>query len=179
MKKLFCILLLSPLFAYGQQNINTNTVLIDATGVITAADVYGKATFSGKTVTISGGSNVIVSDGSGTLFVKTAANYVTWSGDTCILQYAGNYVIDFALYGTGNVNTDWQIKRANKRGVTVTYGDAVAYCTTDGASNYSGGSLNAFIIGGQVGDRVYLVLTRVAGNGDFTARSGRFQIRRL
>lgn len=179
MKKLFLILFLFPAFVFGQINLNNNTVTISSVGVLTAVDVYGKATFSDKAVTVTGGTNVIVSDGAGTLFVKTAANYVTWSGDICILQYAGNYIIDFALYGTGNVNTDWKIQRANKRGVTVTYGDAVAYCTTDGASNYSGGSLNAFIIGGQVGDRVYLVLTRIAGSGDFTVRSGRFQIRRL
>lgn len=179
MKQLFFIFAFLPLFAISQQNLNGNTVTICPVGVLTAVDVYGKATFSDKAVTVTGGTNVIVSDGAGTLFVKTAANYVTWSGDTCILQYAGNYIIDFALYGTGNVNTDWKIQRANKRGVTVTYGDAVAYCTTDGASNYSGGSLNAFIIGGQVGDRVYLVLTRIAGSGDFTVRSGRFQIRRL
>ncbi len=75
--------------------------------------------------------------------------------------------------------TIWQIQRANKRGASVTYGEAVAYFTTDGASNYNGATLTAFIVNGQVGDRCYLVLTRVAGSGGFTIRSGRFQIRRL
>ena len=168
-----------PIITMGQINLNNNTVVVSSTGVLTAVDVYGKATFANKTQAITGGTNVIVSDGSGTLFTKTAANYVTWSGDTCILQYAGNYVIDFAVYGTGGVNADWILQRASKRGETTTYGDAVSYFTTDGASNYSGGVLTAFIINGQVGDRVYLVISRLSGFGDFTARSGRFQLRRL
>ena len=162
----------------GMSPVNINNVIIDDIGVLTATDVYGKATFKSKTVTIAGGTNTVVTDGSGTLFDKTAANYVTWSGDTCILQYDGNYIIDFALYGSGGSNVDWQLQRATQRGGVTTYGDAVAYFTTNGAANYDGGTLTAFLIGGQVGDIVWLALSRIGGSGNFTARSGRFQIRR-
>lgn len=162
----------------GMSPININNVSIDDVGVITATDVYGKATFSAKTVTITAGTNSYVTDGTGTLFNKTAANYVTWSGDTCILQYPGNYVIDFALYGTGNNGADWQLQRATSRSGVTTYGEAVAYFSTNGSANYDGGTLSAFLIGGQSGDTVWLTLSRISGTGNFTTRSGRFQIRR-
>jgi len=159
-------------------DITADTIIA---GYISTTDtpIYSKAAFDDSSRTITGGTNVFVSNGKGSLFTKIATEGLTWSGDTCIISTAGNYSVDFALYGTGGNGADWKIRRANKRGAVITYGVSGAYFSTDGASNYHGGSLHAFIIGAEAGDRVYLTLTRIGGSGDFIARAGRFQIRKV
>lgn len=180
MKKLLFLLFFLPIFGLGQTyKINNNHVSINDSGVMTSTIVYGKSTFKDATAIISGGTNVIVSNVGLNLFNKTGANYIAWSGDTAILMVAGLYIVDYSLFGTGANGADWELKRANKRGATITYGDAVCDFSTNGASNYDGGTLTAFITGGQVGDRVWLVLSRIGGTGNFTARTGRFMIRKL
>lgn len=180
MKKLVFLLFFIPTLCLGQTyKINNNHVSINDSGVMTSTIVYGKSTFKDATAIISGGTNVIVSNVGLNLFNKTGANYIAWSGDTAILMVEGLYIVDYSLFGTGANGADWELKRANKRGATITYGDAVCDFSTNGASNYDGGTLTAFITRGQVGDRVWLVLSRIGGTGDFTARTGRFMIRKL
>lgn len=178
MKKIITIIfLLVSAVCLGQTyKMNNNKVSINDSGVMTSQIVYGKSTFKDTACILSGGTNVIVSNGAGTLFHKTGANYITWSGDTAILMLDGLYIVYFSIYGTGGNGSDWEIKRANKRGASVTYGNAVAMFSTNGTNNYDGESLTAFITDGLVGDRVWLVLSRTGGSGDFTARTGRFMI---
>ena len=178
MKKIITILFLfASAVCLGQTyKMNNNKVSINDSGVITSQIVYGKSTFKDTACILSGGTNVIVSNGTGTLFHKTGANYITWSGDTAILMLDGIYIVYFSLNNNEGNGSEWEIKRANKRGTSVTYGNAVAQFSTNGTNNYDGESLTALITDGLAGDRVWLVLSRTGGSGDFTARTGRFMI---
>lgn len=163
---------------FANDTVRINGTL-DVTGNITSNLIAAKSAFSDSTITITGGTNVQVTNATDSLFRVTYNDGFTWNGDTAILTMSGSYRIDFAVFGGGSNGTDWEIKRANKRGSTVTYGDASAFYSTSGSANYEGCSLNAFIIDGLAGDRVWLVLTRKAGTGDFTLRAGIFQIYKL
>lgn len=152
---------------------------VEIPGDLTTKQIYGLGTFKDSAVTISTGTNVLISNSYKNLFIKAKSSIVTWSGDTAVLQKAGNYAVYFSLYGTGLDSSSWKISMAKKRATTVTYTEDFGIFYTNGtASNkYGGCASNYLLISGASGDKIYFTLSRLTGTGtDFTARYGSFKI---
>lgn len=136
-----------------------------------------KAGFADSAVTITAGTNVQVTNGYDSLFRYAELSEMTWGGDdTVIISKNGGYNIHFGIRGYATNANDYTAKIAYKRGSTTYYEtfDVIQFTTT-GATNRNGGFSTAYVEL-QVGDKVWFVLTRDSGTGDFTIVSGTFNV---
>lgn len=129
---------------------------------------HTRMVYNDSAVVISGGTNVQVTNASDSLWNASEITGFTYlKGDTIQFIYGGGYNIFFTIRGYGTNAVDWHVNFARKRGVTTTYGNQEVAFTTTGANNKNGGSA-AFYGEFLPGDKIWMVLTRDSGSGDFT-----------
>lgn len=201
-KHIFFFLLFLPLLSLGQTvKVNNNTVSIDANGRMTISSIvtdtlvgdlvvsgFLKAdtvkfepphcymSFDDSAQAITGGTNIQITNSYDSLFSVFDENGITWiTGDTFKIVYKGGFDLDASVYGSGNNGADWRIRIAYKRGATVYYTNRSSYFTTIGTANRQGDELHAYLHL-QKDDKVWLVLSRIGGTGDFTAIIGSLEI---
>lgn len=150
---------------------------LKVTGYITSAKPpHSLLVFRDSAVTITGGTNVQVTNASDSLFRVLESSQITYiKGDTQQITVAGAYNVQLQLRGTGTNGTDWRVTLAKKTGGTTTYSNQNIDFTTTGATNKNGGGA-VFYMEYAANDKVWVVLTRVSGSGDFVAETGQFNI---
>ncbi|MFA6569672.1 MAG: hypothetical protein WCT77_00335 [Bacteroidota bacterium] len=173
--------------------LNNSTVTIGSTGNITGDTIqntvvelqpnecyfhyaHSKQSFKDSAVVIAGGTNVQITNASDSLWRVLEMDNITYMlGDTIEVDYSGSYNVFFSIAGYGTNAVDWQVDIAKLSGVITTYANSVMEFTTSGATNKNGG-FKVWNIDYEVGDKVWLVISRIAGSGDFTITTSSFYL---
>ena len=176
-KNLTILFILFCFFGYSQQtNIGGN---LNVTGNIINEPPHTLWAFRDSATTITAGTNVQITNAFDSIFRVMESSSVTYKrGDTGIILKKGGYNINVNVRGSGNNGADWAVTYAKKSGVSTTYGTSIIEFSTDGTSNFRGGGFQ-FYVECIVGDKIWLVISRVGGTGDFTLRTGNFNIQNL
>lgn len=168
--------------AYVGIGTATPTMKLDVNGNIKADTIFCEPphtnwSFADSAVAISGGTNVQITNATDSLFSIFESDGISYlDGDTAELIFNGSYnvIVDISGYGTNAV--DWSIQVAYKRGATTYYTHSAKQFTTTAAINRNGGEKLFYLDNMLSGDKIWIVLTRLSGSGDFTATTGTFFI---
>ena len=158
--------------------IKADTVSTDAlyTKRIHYEPPHSYMTFKDSAVVITGGTTVQVTNAYDSLYrVINMVDITHLKGDTVQFDEDGYYNVFVSIRGYGGNGADWQMTRASKRGSTVTYGNSTVDFTTTGATNRNGGFM-MYVVDVLAGDKLYFVLSRMGGSGDFTIVSSTWKV---
>lgn len=137
---------------------------------------HTKMCFRDSAVTITAGTSVQITNDYDSLYrVLETENILYKLGDTIQILKKGGYNTLVSLRGYGSNTTDWSVKTARKRNGVTTDGEQEFSFTTTGSGNRNGGTF-VFYNEYEVGDKIWLTLTRLSGTGNFTAISGNFNV---
>ena len=189
MKKIFFICSICFLFSIVKSQIYyiNNRYIELSKDTIKAASVkltdglyyqpsHSKLSFKDSAIVISGGSNIQITNATDSLYRVLETTQITYiKGDTCKILKKGGYFISPCIYGFATNNEDWRMQVAWKSGVTTHYSENVVDFTSTGGTNKCGGG-NTFYIEFLANDKVWIVLTRTSGGGNFTVISSQFNI---
>lgn len=169
-------LVISTIETNNLDSISTDQARIDT---IFNSPPHSRMVYSDSAVVISGGTNIQVTNAYDSLWNISEMNGLTYlKGDTIQIIYKGGYNIMVSIRGYGSPTVDWSLGFARKRGGDTVYGGQKISFTTTGDNNRNGGS---FTLYGEFlpGDKIWLVLTRDAGSGDFTTTGGNLNFQLL
>ena len=138
---------------------------------------YSNMSFKDSARVITGGTNVQITNPGDSLWRCTSTTGLGFfgitykKGDTIVIADKGYYNMFVNVRGYGGNGADWHFNMATKKiGASVVYANNVGEFTTTGAINKNG-AFTMFVREFDVGEKVWFVLSRTAGSGDFTITS--------
>lgn len=169
-------------------SINNNQLTITQTGVtvatkltLTASQIdfyyaHSDMVFGDSAVVITGGTDVQITNATDSLWSVLETYEITYlHGDTMYIDVHGSYNIFLSIGGSGNNTTDWKVSMKYKRAGIIYTSVNYYLFSTDGAGNYNGTS-GLFYQHFEIGDKIWLVISRTGGAGDYTIRTSNLLI---
>lgn len=124
--------------------------------------------FKDSTATITGGDSVQVTNAGDSLFrYEELYGFTYGGGDTIITDFKGGWDVNVSVAGSVDNSSVWKLELAYKRSGITYYDDLRAIdMEATGAITAVDGS-EQFYFHSEPGDKVWLILTRISGTGDF------------